>query len=88
MEKLINQVREMSIEIIQVINGRISRWGAMADNQIVGGQDVLLSGNKPILSGADDQASNLGLTGGDIRRTRTTKKLTEIGAEYKLLEKT
>ena len=37
----------MSIEIIQVINGRISRWGIMADNQIVGGQDVLLSGNKP-----------------------------------------
>ena len=41
-----------------------------------------------IVSGADDKASNLGLTGGDIRRARRTKKLAEIGAKYKLLEKT
>ena len=41
-EKPVNQIRDMLTEDIQAINGEINRWGIIADNQIVGAQDVLL----------------------------------------------
>ena len=41
-EKPVHQIRDMLTEDIQAINGEINRWGIIADNQIVGAQDVLL----------------------------------------------
>lgn len=84
MEKLISQIREMLIKDIQVVIDGINGWGITAGNEIVEAPDGLLPDNKPDLPAADDEASMLRLRGGDIRRSRRTKKLTEKGVGYSI----
>ena len=47
----------------------------MADNQIAGEQDIVLSANQQYIPDVDNEESNLGSRGCNIRRSWRTKKL-------------
>ena len=47
----------------------------MADNQIAGEQDIFLSANQQYIPDVDNEESNLGSRGSNIRRSWRTNKL-------------